>query len=96
MWKDWAEGTILVFRWGFGDQNNTDYEQDDLDDDEAEAAQPKTSLTPLVLECGDEDNYPLIPELDPNMSLDMLKTILREYVRKVWHRCLDAHLSMYH
>jgi hypothetical protein len=59
-----------------------DDEQDREDDDEPEQAEEA-----LVLAFRNEDGYPLLPAVNSNTPLDMLKRILRVYVREVRSKC---------
>jgi len=84
MWRDWSEGiwclNYLIFvRW-LTDRSPVDFGSDDDDDNDDEGTQAEDGL---VLAFRKEDRYPLLPEFNSNPPLDVLKRILRVYVREV-------------
>jgi hypothetical protein len=66
----------LLTNWNAIDYDNNDEDGDN--DDEGERGEDA-----LVLARRKEDNYPLLPAFDSNTPLDVLKRILRVYVREV-------------
>ena len=65
----------------FGSDDETDGGDDDVEAEKPEGA--------LVLEFRD-DRYPLLPTIDSNTLLEMLKWVLRVYVREVCSKCSSS------
>ena len=86
MWNDWAEGIhrldCLITVKIVADQMRIEFGSDDGEDgdDDEEADRVEEGL---VLAFRSEDKYPLLPAVNSNTPLDLLKRVLRVYVREV-------------
>jgi hypothetical protein len=64
-----------------------DNDEDD-DDDEGHGEDDDEAVRGLELDLWDEDRYPLLPDFDSNIPLNVLKRILRVYVWEVQSKFL--------
>jgi hypothetical protein len=64
--------------------DDDDDEDEDDDDDEGHGEDDDDeAVRGLELDLWDEDRYPLLPDFDSNILLNVLKRILRVYIREV-------------
>jgi hypothetical protein len=91
MWKDWAEGTnCFHFVELITNQEHIDYDNGGDEDDNDEEAEKGEDA--LVLARRENDKYPLLPLINSNTPLDILKRILRVYVREVRSKSRETQL----
>lgn len=91
MWQDWAEGThFFYFVELLTNKEHIDYDDGGVEDDNDEEADKGEDA--LVLACRETDKYPLLPPINSNTPLDVLKRILRVYVREVRSKSRETRL----
>jgi hypothetical protein len=73
---------LLQFVELLTNQKHIDYDGDGDDDDDNDDEAEKGEDT-LVLARRENDKYPLLPPINSNTPLDVLKRILRVYAREV-------------
>ena len=91
MWQDWVEGThFFYFVELLTKKEHIDYDDGGVEDDNDEEADKGEDT--LVLACCKTDKYPLLPPINSNTLLDVLKRILRVYVQEVRSKAWEIRL----